>query len=270
MKIWYQSFTRESLYRSYNTALRGLIGDLKDPATQIDAHSLQTGGMATQYHYLEHLQVSEVLENVEKAVEQGYDAFAIGHFTDSGLQEAREIASIPVLGLGESSMLMACMMGKKFSLVGINPKSLAYVSEKVHAYGLDTRLASTAAMIFDDPATLEQGFHDEQVRRRIVDSFQDAAHATVEGGSEVVIPAGGVAMAILAAAGIHLTRCGASVLNGIAALIRTAEAAVRMNQSMQGHFTSKRMSYAPPSAAEMEGIRRYYGPGVYRSIKRGA
>jgi allantoin racemase len=268
MKIWYQSFTRESLYRSYNGVLRGLLNDLSGPDLQIDVHFLEkTGGMGTQYHYLEHLQIAEVLENVEKAVEQGYDAFAIGHFTDSGLQEAREIASIPVLGLGESSMLMACMMGKKFSLVGINPKSLAYVSELVHAYGLDHRLASTAAMVFD-PSLLEKGFHDVQIRERIVKSFDEAAQSTVQRGSEVVIPAGGVAMAVLAVAGVHLTSCGASILNGIAGLVRMSEMAVRMNQFMGGHFTSKRLSYAPPSLAEMDGIKRYYDAKVYRSVKR--
>lgn len=268
MKIWYQSFTRAELYQSYNGALRNLLRGLQGHTTQVDVHFLEkTGGMGTQYHYLEHLQVSEVLENVEKAVEQGYDAFAIGHFTDSGLQEAREIASIPVLGLGEASMLLACMMGKKFSLVGINPKSLAYVSELVHTYGLDHRLAGTEAMAFD-PSLLEQGFHDVQIRQRIVESFNKAAQITVKRGGEVIIPAGGVAMAVMAVAGVHLTTCGASILNGIAGLVKMSEMAVHMNQFMDGHFTSKRMSYAPPSLAEMEGIKRYYNEHVYRSVKR--
>lgn len=269
MKIWYQSFTRECLYRSYNVALREMLASLRLPDTQVDVHALeQCGGLATQHHYLEHLQVTEVLENVERAVEQGYDAFAIGHFTDSGLQEAREIASIPVLGLGESSMHMACMMGRRFSLVGINPKSLDYVSHKVHEYGLDYRMAATAAMVFDDPAILEVGLREPGVRQQIVDVFDAAAESTVRAGSEVVIPAGGVAMAVLAMAGVHRTRSGASVLNGIAALLRTCEMAVQMDRSMGGGFTSKRLSYAPPSVAEMDKIRQYYGAHVYRSVKR--
>lgn len=235
---------------------------------QIDVHSLkQSGGLAKQYHYLEHLQVTEVLENVERASEQGYDAFAIGHFTDSGLQAAREIAPIPVLGLGESSMLMACMMGKKFSLVGLSRKSLSCIENNVHAYGLSDRLASTSAMKFDEPSVLEQGFHNAQARLRIVESFDLAAQSTVDHGSEVVIPAGGIAMAILALAGVHSTKSGASVLNGIAALVKMSEMAVRMNQFMDGNFTSKYMSYASPAAHEMDEIKRYYGEHIYRSAK---
>src|SRR5690606_9039636 len=208
----------------------------------------ESGGLAKQYHYLEHLQTTEVLQNVEKAVEAGYDAFAIGHFTDSGLQAAREIASIPVLGLGESSMLTACMMGHKFSLVGINPKSLAVVAENVRQYGLTDRLADVAAMVFDEPTALEQGFVDENARAKVVESFTEAGNRTIASGAEVIIPAGGVAMALLSQAGIHSISRGASVLNGIAALLKCAEMAVQMNEFMGGSFTSKQLYYTPPSA----------------------
>ena len=269
MKIWYQSFTHASLYPAYNRTLAELIASVRDPSTQVDIFSLeQSGGLAKQYHYLEHLQTTEVLENVEKAVEAGYDAFAIGHFTDSGLAAAREIASIPVLGLGEASMLTACMMGRKFSLVGINPKSLAYVTDNVHAYGLSNRLASVAPMIFDEPTVLDQGFVDASVQARVVASFTQAAEQTLSQGSEVIIPAGGIAMALLTQAGVHQAGRGAGVLNGIAALIKNAEMAVNLNRFMQGAFTSKQLSYAAPARTEMEAIRQYHGPDVYRSLYR--
>ncbi|GAA4321393.1 hypothetical protein GCM10023144_00590 [Pigmentiphaga soli] len=269
MKIWYQSFTRQSLYPRYGQALRRLVDALREPGTTVDVHALEkTGGLATQHHYLEHLHLAEVLENVERAVEQGYDAFAIGHFTDSGLQEAREIAPIPVLGLGETSMHLACMMGRRFALVGLGPKSLDSVAQRVHAYGLDYRLAGTAAMAFDNPVALEAGFSDPAARDGIVRAFHEAAGAAVRAGAEVVIPAGGVAMAVLGAAGVHLTADGATVLNGIAALVRMCESAVRMDRWMGGHFTSKRLSYAPPSPAEMDSVRQFYGDGVYRSARR--
>ena len=36
---------------------------------------------------------------------------------DSGVHQAREITDMPVVGLAETSMLFACMYGKKFSVV---------------------------------------------------------------------------------------------------------------------------------------------------------
>jgi allantoin racemase len=270
MKIWYQSLTHKSLFGAYQEVLASIVNEVKDPGTQIDIHSIkETGGLGKQFHYLEYLQTAEVLENVEKAVEQGYDAFVIGHFTDSGLQEAREIASIPVLGLGESSMLMACMMGKRFSLVGINQKSLGYIEEKIRAYGLEQRLASMTTMKLPGPSVLEEALANPQARKDILASFDQAAHICEQNGGEVIIAAGGVAMAVLATAGIHATSRGASVLNGIAAVVKASEMAVRMNHLMDGCFTSKSLSYAAPLPGEMEQIRQYYGNQVYRTLETG-
>lgn len=268
MKIWYQSFTRSSLYPAYNRALENLINGVRAETTQVDIKYLEeSGGLAKQYHYLEHLQTTEVLRNVEKAVDAGYDAFAIGHFTDSGLHAAREIASIPVLALGESSMLTACMMGHKFSLVGINPKSLAFVAENVRNYGLTERLAGVSAMVFDEPTALEKGFVDESACTKVVKSFTAAGSKTLDLGAEVIIPAGGIAMALLSQAGIHSIGQGASVLNGITALIKCTEMAVEMNRFMEGCFTSKQLYYAPPNATEMDAIRQYHGSDIYHSLQ---
>jgi len=270
MKIWYQSFTSASLYGAYLDVLRARIQALAQPGIQVDVHPLRKGGMGTQYHYLEHLQVTEVLDNVERAVEQGYDAFAIGHFTDAGLQAAREVAAIPVLGLGETSMLTACTMGHRFGLVGINPKSLDYIGHLVRGYGLESRLAATATMACPDPGQLEAAFHDPAVRGRVLQSFAEAAGQATREGAEVVIAAGGVVMALTAQAGLYATCDGAIVLDGVAALVHGCVAAVRTRQAMGGHFTSRNLGYAPPGERELPGIREHYGAHVYRSLKPGA
>jgi len=87
----------------------------------------------------------------------------------------------------------------------------------------------------------------------------------VEQGAEVVIPAGGVAMALLADAGVHDAGRGAPVLNGITALIKMGEMAVRMNRLMGGRFLSKRLAYAPPGEDQIAEIRTHYG-AVYPTV----
>ena len=67
---------------------------------------------------------------------EGFDAFLIGNIADPGLQEAREIADIPVLGLCELALHVACMMGASFSLVTINAKFTPRIVENVRRYGL--------------------------------------------------------------------------------------------------------------------------------------
>lgn len=112
---------------------------------------------------------------------------------------------------------------------------------------------------------LDAGFRDAKARKEIFRQFLKAANANVEAGAEVIVPAGGVVMALLADAGIHHADKGAPILNGIHALVKTAEAVVKLNRIMGGGFLSKRLYYAPPTPDQIDEIRRYYG-NAYRTV----
>jgi allantoin racemase len=78
---------------------------------------------------------------------------------------------------------------------------------------------------------------------------------------KVIGASGGIVMAILADAGIHEID-KAPVVNGLIALVKIGELAVNI-RALTGHFTSKRLTYAPPSGALLDDIRRAYGDDVY-------
>ena len=121
MKLWYQSLTRPSAWPAYNAALRAVLDAAKDGGTTIEVHGIEKrGGVGDQYRYLEFIEAQEVLENVERAGREGFDAFLIGNIADPGLREAREIADMPVLGLCETSAHLANLMAGNFSLVTRN------------------------------------------------------------------------------------------------------------------------------------------------------
>src|SRR5262249_36266446 len=123
MKLWYQSISRQQAWGEYNAALKRILDSVRDPDTEIAGHGIpKIGGTTPQVPYPAYLETGEVLENVQTATRQGYDAFLIGNIGDPGLQAAREIATMPVLALGETSAHLACMMGRSFSLVTINDK----------------------------------------------------------------------------------------------------------------------------------------------------
>jgi allantoin racemase len=110
IRLWYQSLSRDGAWTPYREALQRQLDRFKDPGTEIHiAGTTRLGGVAEQFRYLEFLATAEVLENCQRAVREGYDAFLIGNFSEPGLIQAREIANIPVLGLSETSMLTACM-----------------------------------------------------------------------------------------------------------------------------------------------------------------
>jgi allantoin racemase len=259
--------SRQQAWSDYNKALRRILGSVKDPDTEIEVHGItRIGGIADQFHYLDYLESGEVMTNVEVAMRGGFDAFLIGNIGDPGLHAAREIANIPVLGLCETSVHLACLMGRNFSLVTINEKFTPRILDNVARYGLSGRLAAVNRMKVDRILHLDSGFSDPKARKEILRQFLNAANANVEAGAEVVIPAGGVVMALLADAGLHEASRHTPILNGITALVKTAEAVVKLNRIMGGKFLSKRLYYAPPTTDQIDEIRKYYG-NIYPTVK---
>jgi allantoin racemase len=268
MKLWYQSMTREgNAWGNYPRALRQVLDKVKAPGTEIEVHGLtKTGGAGDQYRYLEFLETAEALENVHTAMQRGFDAFLIGNICDPGLREAREFASIPVLGLCESSLHLANMMGTSFSLVTINDKFTPRIVENVERYGLRSRLAAVSRMQVQRLLDLSAAFEDKAACERLAADFDRAARANAEAGEEVVIAAGGVVMALLAHADVHEAG-GLPILNGITGLVKTGEMAVSLSRVMGGRFASRVRTYMPPPPDQIDELRRFYGPDIYPGVR---
>lgn len=273
MRLWYQSMTLASAWPGYNRALRGFLDRVKDPGTEIEIHGItERGGIGDQYLYLAFIETQEVLANVARASREGFDAFLIGNIADPGLYEAREIATIPVLGLCETSVHLASTMGENFALVTGNDKHASRIVENIGRYGLREKMHSVRSISMPRLLDLDQGFQDKAVRLRMVGDLVKAAEEAASAGAEVVIPSIGVLMTLLGEEGVHSAHDGVPILNGVTALVKSAEAVVRMRALMDGHWTSRRNRYAPPPASQIDELRAAYGdvyPGVASPKTRG-
>jgi allantoin racemase len=268
MRLWYQSMSRQTEWGGYPRVLREILDRVRDSDTEIHVAGItEIGGTGDQFRYLEYLETGEVLKNVHRAVREGFDAFLIGNIADPGLREAREIADIPVLGLCESAMHIACMMGANFSFVTINEKFTPRIVENVARYGLRERFTGASRMAIERITDLGPGFDHPDVQARILEQFHAAARKNTEAGAEVVIAAGGVVMALLAHAGVHETQDGVPILNGITNLVKLGEATVKLNRIMGGRFISKRCMYASPPPDQIETFRKFYGADIYPTVK---
>ena len=54
---------------------------------------------------------------LKKANQDGYDAVILACFSDPGLDAAKEISTIPVIGIEEATLHIAAMLGAKFSIM---------------------------------------------------------------------------------------------------------------------------------------------------------
>ena len=147
MKLWYQSLARQTEATPYGEALKRVINAACDPGTTVHLQGVaESAGIGVHYRFLEYHDTQEVLKNALQAEQEGYDAFLIGNISDGGIREARELVNIPVLGLCETSLHIACMMGANFSFVGISPKWSPRLVENVIRYGLEKRLIAIEPM----------------------------------------------------------------------------------------------------------------------------
>ena len=89
--------------------------------------------------------VPPLLELVDKASESGARVIIIGCSDDTGLAEARDMASCPVIGIGQAAYHLAALAGLRFSVVTTLPVSIPVLAQNIDIYGLSGQLARVRA-----------------------------------------------------------------------------------------------------------------------------
>jgi Asp/Glu/hydantoin racemase len=72
----------------------------------------------------------------------GKDAVVLACFGDPGLEALREISPVPVVGMADASVLQACALGGRFSIVTGGERWQSMLEDFVAGMGLSSRLAS--------------------------------------------------------------------------------------------------------------------------------
>jgi allantoin racemase len=254
-RIRYLSLSNDKYSANYFPFLKNYIASVAADNTTVEVRGARVGRIDS-YRFWETLDTVSILDSVLDAEQRGFDAVAIGNILDPGLRDARSMVDIPVLGLGETSMLAACMMGSRFALIAVNPYFSARFEENVAKYGLKERLASIECMALT-PHELDACFSDSANRQKAIDAFTAAARAGLAAGAEVIIPAGGRLTAFLNANSIREVD-GAAVLDGTATLITFAEAAAKL-KSITGAFVSRKLLYAKAPGKLIADVAAEYG-----------
>ncbi len=172
---------------AYVPLMRKNIGLVKSPDTEIVFRFCEWGmgpiDMAF-YRYIDHLASSMVYYSARNAKEEGFDAVVINCFGDPLLWELRQALDIPVVGIGESAMLFATLMGYKFGIVHISPYNIPETEEHMAKYGVKDRCIGQRP-IESWNAGLEEGLTQS---KETVRAFISTARKLIDDGAEVIIP----------------------------------------------------------------------------------
>lgn len=227
MKICYQSFINEALAPEYLAELQAHLDAAAGLDTEVDLMTL-TPADSYAHPAVELRCARQVLGNAIRAEREGYDAFVLGHMQDSGLWECKSVVDIPVLGLGECSMLHACTLGMRIGIVTINRRFIPGFHQQIKRYGLEQRVVGVDAMSFE-PGEITAAFASQERFQQAAKSFEKQAAPLVEQGVDVLIPGGGIPMLLFGKQhGFNVG--GAPVLNGLPVLIKMTEMAVSLKR----------------------------------------
>jgi allantoin racemase len=217
------------------------------PSTDIVAVTAEFGTQYVENRVEAAIASHAVLDALAKHA-TGCDAAIISAFGDPGLAAAREFAGIPVVGIEESAILAAWMLGRRYSIICLTPRLRTWYIECAHEHGLAGRLASVRALdapIADITRAKEQ-YRDTLIAECMQAIEQDEAEVIIFGGGPIAGLARETADAI-----------PVPTLDGVSCAVRMAEALVGLAPR-----PAARGSFARPRAKPAKGL----SPDLMRRI----
>ena len=158
-----------------------LIEAVRSPNHEPRVRHLDEGPPHLEYHLYEHEALGGMVQLMREAEADGCTAGIIGCFYDGGLRELREAVSMPVVGMAESSMLLAATLGHRFSIIVGRRKWIPKMTDNVVLLGIERRLASFRSVEMGIPDVAADP--DEFFRRVLAEGKK----AVEEDGAEVVV-----------------------------------------------------------------------------------
>jgi Asp/Glu/hydantoin racemase len=155
-----------------------------------------------------------------------YDAAVIACFGDPGLDAAKELLNVPVLGISEAAFHAACMLGRRFGIVSFTAALRPMFEECLAHHGLTARCAGfrMGPAFAGDPGRVAEERRDLILELCRLSIEQD--------GAEVVILAGGPLAGLAPLLAPHVP---VPLVDGTAAAVRLAEALVGLADARRPH-----------------------------------
>jgi len=233
--VWYEGHSKrtEALRDRHTTRLKKQIELVKHPQTKFEVFDYDVGIPAFDSCYM-HVWTRKVLSEAVKAEGKGFNAIVMGCFGDPGVRECRQLVDIPVIGVGEACMHVACMLGHKFSILTPTRGDLVLIEDNARLYGVFSKIASLRALNVKYPQ-----LHDlKAVKKRVITEARKAQ----EDGAEVIVL--GCTMLLGIASEVHKV-IDIPVVDPVSTAFKIAETFFALKKINLGHKARYSATNAP-------------------------
>lgn len=148
---------------------------------QLDIVNVEDGSTSIEDMYDEVMSLPYIIKKIKLAEELGYHAVVIDCFFDPGLDVARELVKIPVIGPAQSACHLAAQVGERFSVILPSTKGEPIVRDRLKRYELHHNLASIRSV---NLSVLELQTKPEETLSRV---SEEARKAFLNDGAHVLV-----------------------------------------------------------------------------------
>lgn len=128
-----------------------------------------------------------LVEKVLRCQQEGFDAILLAPAIDPGLDEARALTNITVVGSLESAMVISQFIGRRVGIIGVRAGYVSIIDNNIKRYGLrqrmiDNRPVRLWEMDYKYVTNALKGDGDEFIRQ-----FEQVARQLIEEGADVLV-----------------------------------------------------------------------------------
>lgn len=215
----------------------------------------------TESWYFDLLQRPYTVESTIQAEKEGFDAVIIACYFDPGVDEAREVVNIPVVGIAEASFSYAHMLTRKkgsIAVIAIAEKGVLKTEDVIDKYGFSPQMIPVRPVrrILQETYTKAASTSDPAAMKALKEEFFEVAKGCIRDGAEVIIPGCGGLGPLLAAEGIT-TVDGALILDCVTCAIKMAQDLIDMRKV--GIDVCRRLTYRQLSEGDWAKERQNFG-----------
>lgn len=203
----------------------------------IEVVDLPDGPASIESAYEEYLSVPPMLVRLQELEAGGVDGVIVGCFGDPGVDAARELVRLPVVGPGEAAMLLAATLGHRFAIVTVLDAVVQPLRRLAWSTGVLAKLAGVRVVgipvleLYRDP-------------ERTFDRMVEVGRRAIEDDGADTLILGCMTMAFAERHQDLAAALGVPVVNPAHAAVKLVEALVSL-----GLRHSKRAYPCPPKLA---------------------